>query len=432
MTMNRKLTTIILMLFVSSLIGIACADNKTIELSPGNSKVLKTSYKIRKAALGNPDIADIVPSERELIINSKKPGITTLTLWDEYKDYNYTILVSKGTSKLYVKAYKLNNISLVDNKPKWDSVERSIIKDSYDSIYKMIKNTLTDEQFAISPYSSSVLVYGSDGDHRRIEELIATLDRKTKTVIYKASIYEVTLENSFIDEFNLSYKRNNIKDENGTQGQSYNYTIGNNLSYNDILTNPAKAAAYYKEVSLFIKKLETAGNAKLVANPQLQALENNPAVINAGDRIPIISFDKDGNPSTTYVNTGTNLLIVGSVDETNTIYCSLRAEYSQISGWQEAVGPGGVKYAAPIISNRTAANNGVRIMNNETFFLGGLMREKENTNISKVPVLGDILGWIPFIGGLFKNETKTFSKTELVITITPEIIETKISDESKG
>ena len=65
---------------------------KVIELSPGTSRVIKTNFHIRKAAVGDPNIADIVASDKEIIVNSKKPGITTLTLCDENKDYPNTIL----------------------------------------------------------------------------------------------------------------------------------------------------------------------------------------------------------------------------------------------------------------------------------------------------------------------------------------------------
>lgn len=408
------------------------AANTIIELGPGSSKVLKTNYRITKAAIGNPSIADIVPSEKEIIINSKTPGVTNLTIWNDKKDNSYTILVSKGTSTQYLKIYQLNNINLLETKPKWDSVERSIVKETYDSVSRMLGNCLTYEQFSISPYTSSILVYGSDSEQKRAEEVIRTIDKKTKTILFKASIYEVKLSNSFTDAFSLAYARDNIKDSAGNSAQSYSGKIGaTGISYSDALREPATAIAYSKEVSLFIQKLETEGTAKLIANPQLRILENNPAVINAGERVPIISFNKDGEASTSYINTGTNLIIVGNVDSADKVYCSLRAEYSEITEWIKAVGPSGATYTSPVVANRTVANNGVSIRNNETFFLGGLIKETNTTSITKTPILGDLLGWIPLLGNLFKNETKEKLKSELVITLTPEIIYEKNSLEVK-
>ncbi|NLJ25577.1 MAG: type II and III secretion system protein, partial [Firmicutes bacterium] len=72
----------------------------------------------------------------------------------------------------------------------------------------------------------------------------------------------------------------------------------------------------------------------------------------------------------------------------------------------------------PIISSRRA-NTTVRVKDGDTFVIGGLLHEFESESVGKVPVLGDI----PLFGRLFRTERTEKSETEVVIMVTPHIIE---------
>ena len=65
----------------------------------------------------------------------------------------------------------------------------------------------------------------------------------------------------------------------------------------------------------------------------------------------------------------------------------------------------------------------VRVNNGETLVLGGIFDGDESSTVSKVPLLGDI----PVLGNLFKTTTKENSKTELIIFLTPRIIDDRLS-----
>ena len=76
-----------------------------------------------------------------------------------------------------------------------------------------------------------------------------------------------------------------------------------------------------------------------------------------------------------------------------------------------------IPYTVPIIDSRTA-NTKVIVGNGQTFIIGGLMKETTTDGSTKVPVLGDI----PGLGWMFKNNKKTKEKTELLIFVSPTII----------
>ena len=75
-------------------------------------------------------------------------------------------------------------------------------------------------------------------------------------------------------------------------------------------------------------------------------------------------------------------------------------------------------FNAPII-NKTSAETVVVTPDQQTVVIGGLMQKTDSTQINKVPLLGDI----PFLGNAFKRTTRTSNKTELVIFLTPYIVE---------
>ena len=71
-----------------------------------------------------------------------------------------------------------------------------------------------------------------------------------------------------------------------------------------------------------------------------------------------------------------------------------------------------------MLQRRNLDLKSVRIKDGETLVIGGMIREDEQKDISKIPVLGDL----PGVGVLFRNTNTTKSKQELVIMITPKII----------
>ena len=75
--------------------------------------------------------------------------------------------------------------------------------------------------------------------------------------------------------------------------------------------------------------------------------------------------------------------------------------------------------AATLLERRNLSLNAVRVKNGETLFLGGLIYEKDTQNVSKIPILGDI----PGLGVFFRNTNSEKQKNELVIMITPRLIE---------
>lgn len=209
---------------------------------------------------------------------------------------------------------------------------------------------------------------------------------------------------------------------------SFNMNFGkinasNPLGDNRSLTLSAKS------FDLAISALETQGRTKVLANPKISVMNGQPAMINVGTNsryIDKVTQTVDANTGTiTYaittssVMSGLGLGVVATILDNDEIILSLTPVTSQLEGNtipMETVG-GDNKVGLPVINLREL-NTLVRIKNGELLVVGGLIDSAKVKTESKVPFFGDL----PLISGLFKYETETDTKKELVILLRPKII----------
>ena len=102
------------------------------------------------------------------------------------------------------------------------------------------------------------------------------------------------------------------------------------------------------------------------------------------------------------------------------ISLNFNATYSTLKGEVEAalVSSGEKELVATLLNERNIALNNVRIKDNETLLIGGLVQDVDTKEVSKVPFLGDI----PVIGVVFRSTSTKKEKNELIILLTPRII----------
>jgi general secretion pathway protein D len=227
-----------------------------------------------------------------------------------------------------------------------------------------------------------------------------------------------------------STKNSNI----GTALSTYNF----NLSLDTAAINPDAPAGSlglndFKNItsgewfinvpSVLINLAKSAGEAEVLAQPQLRVTEGEKANLLIGDQVPIpvTSFNTSntagGNvvPITSfqYKDIGIQIEVEPRVHHNREITLKLRVEISNL-GETVPVGPG---QEAITIGTRTI-NTVIRLKSGESSLLAGLIRRDKTKGVVKTPILGDI----PLIGRLFRNENITNKDTDLVLTLTPQII----------
>jgi type II secretory pathway component GspD/PulD (secretin) len=168
----------------------------------------------------------------------------------------------------------------------------------------------------------------------------------------------------------------------------------------------------YGELNATISALETENMANIISNPTITTLNNREAIIIVGKKIPLIVQDEAGNPITQLTTVGIQMRVTPQVNsQTGEITMDLHPEVSDLAA--QATVQGG------IIIVTSEADTRVMVKDGQTAVIGGLIRQNESYYDSGVPVLRDI----PMLGKLFGSTSRSDEKRELVIFVTPRIVD---------
>ena len=163
-------------------------------------------------------------------------------------------------------------------------------------------------------------------------------------------------------------------------------------------------------LQLELAALEASGNGEVIAQPKITTQDQQPANITSGVQIPYQSQagGTAGGTTTQFVTAALSLQVTPQVTPDSRIIMELEIH-------QDSVVPG--SGAVPAIATNSVTTR-VLVNNGDTVVLGGVFREEVTTSVTKTPILGDL----PYIGNAFKRTEDSRSKTELLIFITPSVI----------
>ncbi|MEL6257917.1 MAG: type II secretion system secretin GspD [Pseudomonadota bacterium] len=157
--------------------------------------------------------------------------------------------------------------------------------------------------------------------------------------------------------------------------------------------------------------------SRVLSTPSVVALDNQTATFTSGQEIPITTGEALGSANVNPFRTverkdvGIQLDILPQVNDDQTIRLQIRQENSAIVGPVTAA-------SSDLITNKRSIETTVLAEDGDLIILGGLIEETEIDDIEKVPLLGDI----PLLGRLFRNETTTRRRTSLMVFMRPTIV----------
>jgi type IV pilus assembly protein PilQ len=166
-----------------------------------------------------------------------------------------------------------------------------------------------------------------------------------------------------------------------------------------------------------LQMLEQNRKAKIISNPRITTVDNREARILVGQKIPLIVQDVAGNPLSQLQTIGIQLKVTPHLTTDKKIVMDLHPEVSDLS--TQSTVQGGV------IINTSEADTRVMVDDGQTAVIGGLIRTNEGQIRTGVPYLKDI----PLLGMLFRSNTSAQSNRELLIFVTPRIINPVASNE---
>jgi general secretion pathway protein D len=176
-------------------------------------------------------------------------------------------------------------------------------------------------------------------------------------------------------------------------------------------------------MTVILNALKTQSNANILSTPSLLTLDNQEAYITVGQNVPFItgsftstgSSDGASNPFQTIEreNVGITLSVTPHINEGDSVVLDIEQEVSNV-----IVGASQISDAADLITSERKIQTKVLAQDNRVVVLGGLIEEQVQDGQQKVPILGDI----PFLGRLFRSDSVSVEKTNLLIFIRPTII----------
>lgn len=168
-------------------------------------------------------------------------------------------------------------------------------------------------------------------------------------------------------------------------------------------------------INLLINALVQKNKAKLLAKPRLLTVSGGSASFLSGGEVPVVNQDSQGRTNTEYKNYGVNLDILPTADNDGNINATIRAEVSTLDPANAVkVGNGGV---IPALKTRWVKTT-IYVKKNGTIVIAGLIQEEEGKVTKGLPLLSDI----PLLGELFKSTSLSNKQTELVIFVTPKVV----------
>jgi general secretion pathway protein D len=260
--------------------------------------------------------------------------------------------------------------------------------------------------------NNSLLIYANRDQYKIIEKAIFELDRQPLQVAIDVTIAEITLKNEL--NFGVQFY---LKGKNVSGGISFGAS--------DVLQQAFPGFNFVlgprHDPRVVIDALRRVTDVKVLSSPSLVVLDNQPAMLQVGDQVPVITQQSSQPTTTNFVNinsvemrdTGVILRVVPRVNANGAVTLDIIQEISNVVN----PGSGSNPNLTPTISQRKVQSS-IAVTSGQTVLLGGLISTRTNYSKSGIPILSEIKG----LGDLFSEQSKTTDRTELILFIRPQII----------
>jgi general secretion pathway protein D len=174
-------------------------------------------------------------------------------------------------------------------------------------------------------------------------------------------------------------------------------------------------------LNVVLSFLNSSADAEVISTPRLVTLDNESARITVTEGYPVFNVtagtaNTTGGSQVSYTNVGTILDVTPRISANDNIYLHVCPVVSSFAGIQSQT-VGGLTYQADLFDFRSFDTR-VLVPNAHTLVMGGMVSDNPQSTSTKVPLLGDI----PYLGYAFRSESKSVSKDNLLVFITPTIV----------
>jgi pilus assembly protein CpaC len=403
--------------------GILFADETpSVKLLVGRSAVIDVGKPISRVSLTSADIADaMVTSGDQLLVNGKMPGTITMFVWERAGALRqYEIVVQRDLARLNEQMTQLFPGETIE-----------AISNGKAVVLAGIVSNQTAADKAVSVAAGYVEKPGDVVNLLKLQETQAS-----NQVLLKVRFAEVS--RSALTELGASFFtsptgiKNTIARATTQQFpapgfEALQWTKANGDFGSDVTSAEGKFTfSDFLNLFLFnqkydlgtlVKALSTRGLFQSLAEPNLVAESGKEASFLAGGEVPIPVAQGTGSNvaiSVSYKEFGVRLNFTPTVIGSR-VHLKVKPEVSTLDYSNGVVLQG---FRIPGLSTRRTETE-LELMDGQTFAIAGLMNNTMNSTLSKIPGIGDI----PILGLLFKSKAAQKNQTELVVMITPQILQ---------
>jgi type II secretory pathway component GspD/PulD (secretin) len=268
-------------------------------------------------------------------------------------------------------------------------------------------NLIADERM------NRIVMTDMSSNIRRLMKIIQGLDVRSPQVLIEALMVEVSLTKE--TKLGIEWSR---AGEFTADGHSFNDNISQSYGVPGFIGEGLKYAVIRSDEKLkgLLHALATDKNVNILSTPHILTMNNQPAVIRVGEEVPVLTQTRNIQGGETiqsydFKQVAIELEVTPRINPGREVLLKVHPLVKKILGFNSELN-------APILATREAQTT-VQVSDGHTVVIGGLIKDDRSSNQSKIPILGDI----PLLGYFFKRRGATSEKTELLVFITPRVVE---------
>ena len=287
----------------------------------------------------------------------------------------------------------------------------------------------TGGQIQADAATNSLIISAPEPQYRQLRAVIDSLDQRRAQVLVESLIVEV--DSAKESQFGIQWQ--NLM---GSSSAANVGVLGTNFATNNLLSlssNPSAAGVSqglnigsarkidgrYIMTSL-ANFLQTNGGSNILSRPSLLTLDNEEAKIVVGQNVPFVTGQYTSNNSNSgSVNpfqtverkdVGLTLKVKPQISDTGTVKLTIYQEVSSVNSSRKDIDG--------LVTNKRSIESNILVADGAVVVLGGLLSDNYEDSRQQVPGLGDM----PFFGNLFRNESRSRNKTNLMIFLRPVVV----------
>ena len=385
----------------------ADAANQRLEMTVNTSRLLTLESKIPRAQVNNKDIVDLTPlSPNSIQVFAKKAGVTQINLWDEHDQiHSIDAVVYPDARELSLVLQSQFPHATVQVKPSANSVILSGFVSEPDQASQIIK--IAEDYY---PKVISLLKVGGVQQillHVKVVEV-------SRTKMRELGVDWWANNNHFFAVSSISQLINPNAALAPTTGAGGGFpTAGGAGTGND--TFRFGIVSGQTSIFGFLEAMRQYNLAKVMADPTLVTVSGRPAFFNSGGEFPILIPAGLGTTSVEFKKFGTQVDFVPIVLGNGAIRLEVKPRISFLDPTLSVTTQG---ITVPGLNVREC-DTGVEMKSGQTLAIAGLVQNRLEYTNTGVPYLSDM----PYVGAAFRKTNEQVNEIELLIFVTPEIVE---------